>query len=102
MLDVLVAASMKLGYAADCNLCPDDVSFGRPHPYMIFENAVRLQVYPLATVVKIGDTTSDIEEGLNAGTWTIGVAMTGNMMGLSREEFSVLSKSDQESRVAEA
>jgi phosphonoacetaldehyde hydrolase len=102
MLDMLVSASAKAGYHADCNLCPDDVSAGRPHPYMIFENAVRLQVYPLAAVVKVGDTPSDIQEGLNAGTWTVGVAATGNMNGLSREEFSLLSPAEQEACLATA
>lgn len=102
MLAMLVAASAESGYTADCNLCPDDVAAGRPHPYMIFEIAVRLQVYPLAAIVKIGDTPSDIYEGLNAGTWTVGIAATGNMNGLSREEFSTLSPGQQQSRLAVA
>ncbi len=32
----------------------------------------------------------DIEEGLNAGMWTIGVAMTGNEVGLSEAEITKL------------
>jgi phosphonoacetaldehyde hydrolase len=99
MLDVLVEASTKAGFVADCNLCPDDVGAGRPHPYMIFEHAVRLQVYPLAAVVKIGDTPSDVREGLNAGAWAVAVAATGNMNGLSCQEFSALSASEREARL---
>jgi phosphonoacetaldehyde hydrolase len=38
--------------------------------------------------VKIGDTPSDIEEGLNAGMWTIGVTRTGNEVGLTKEEWN--------------
>jgi phosphonoacetaldehyde hydrolase len=38
--------------------------------------------------VKIGDTPSDIEEGLNAGMWTIGVTRTGNEAGLTVEEWN--------------
>jgi phosphonoacetaldehyde hydrolase len=102
MLDLLVEHSAKAGYKADSNLCPSDVGAGRPHPFMIYENAVRLQVYPMAAIVKIGDTPSDIEEGLNAGTWTVGVAATGNMNGLPLAEFQSLSPADQEARVAEA
>jgi phosphonoacetaldehyde hydrolase len=41
-------------------------------------------------VVKVGDTKADIEEGLNAGTWTVGVTRTGNYVGLSREELAGL------------
>ena len=102
MLDLLVAASRKAGYNPDCNVAPGEVGAGRPHPFMIYENAVRLQVYPLAAIVKIGDTPADIEEGLNAGAWSIGVAATGNMIGLSRQGFEALSAEQREERLAVA
>jgi phosphonoacetaldehyde hydrolase len=102
MLDLLVEHSAKAGYRPDCNLSPGDVGAGRPHPFMIFEIAVRLQVYPMAAIVKIGDTPSDIQEGFNAGTWTVGVAATGNMNGLSLAEFQALSTPQQEARLAGA
>lgn len=99
MLDLLVEASRKAGYVPDCSLSPGDVGAGRPHPYMIYENAVRLQVYPLAAIAKIGDTPADIQEGLNAGAWSIGVAATGNMIGLSQKDFDALSASEREARL---
>jgi len=99
MLDLLVEASRKAGFVADCNLAPGDVGAGRPHPFMIYEIAIRLQVYPLRAIVKIGDTPADIQEGLNAGAWSIGVAATGNMMGLSEKAFDALSASEREERL---
>ena len=45
--------------------------------------------------VKIGDTPSDIAEGLNAGMWTIGVTRTGNEVGLSKSELDALSVADR-------
>lgn len=102
MLDMLAEHSSRAGYTADCNLAPDDVGAGRPHPFMIYEIAVRLQVYPLAAIAKIGDTPSDIQEGLNAGVWSIGVAETGNMNGLSYPEFQALPASQQQTRLAAA
>jgi phosphonoacetaldehyde hydrolase len=102
MLDLLVEASRKAGYVPDCNLAPSDVGCGRPHPFMIYENAVRLKVHPLAAIVKIGDTPADIEEGLNAGAWSIGVAATGNMVGLSQSEFEALSEAERKDRLAAA
>lgn len=102
LLDLLVEASRKAGYIPDCNLAPSDVGAGRPHPFMIYENAVRLQVYPLSAIVKIGDTPADIEEGLHAGAWSIGVAATGNMMGLSRQEFEALPAPQREERLVVA
>lgn len=102
MLEVLLESSRKTGYLPDCNLAPGDVGGGRPYPFMIYENAVRLGVYPLRAIAKIGDTPADIEEGLNAGAWSIGVAATGNMMGLSLEEFTALSPPDREARLISA
>jgi phosphonoacetaldehyde hydrolase len=59
-------------------------------------------VYPLAAVAKIGDTPADIHEGLNAGTWSIGVAATGNTIGLSLDDFRKLSDAEKESRLVAA
>jgi phosphonoacetaldehyde hydrolase len=69
---------------------------------MMYESAVRLQVYPLAAIAKIGDTPADIQEGLNAGAWSIGVAGTGNSIGLSFNEFFALPEAERESRLAAA
>ena len=102
MLDLLLENSAKAGYQPDCSLSPEDVGVGRPHPYMIYEIAVRLQVYPMAAIAKIGDTPADIEEGLNAGTWSIGVAGTGNAIGLSQKDFEALPENDRRERLRNA
>lgn len=102
MLDLLVENSAKVGYRPDCSVSPEEVGAGRPHPFMIYESAVRLQVYPMAAIAKIGDTSPDIQEGLNAGTWAIGVAGTGNRIGLSHSDFHALPLPERESRLAEA
>jgi phosphonoacetaldehyde hydrolase len=87
MLDLLVERAAADGYRPDCSVSPEDVGSGRPQPFMIFEIAVRLKVYPLAAIVKAGDTPSDIQEGLNAGVWSVGVARTGNMIGLPQTQL---------------
>jgi len=102
MLDLLVEKSAKDGYSPDCSLTPEEVGAGRPFPFMMYESAVRLQIYPLAAIAKIGDTSADIQEGLNAGAWSIGVAGTGNKIGLSLEEFLALSEAEKESRLTDA
>jgi len=78
MLDVLVEQAAEQGYAPDCSFSPEDAGAGRPHPFMIYAAAIKMQVYPMKAIVKVGDTVSDIQEGLNAGCWTVGVAATGN------------------------
>jgi phosphonoacetaldehyde hydrolase len=94
MMEVLVPEAARRGYQPDSWVCPDDVPAGRPYPWMIYLNAIRLQVFPLEALVKVGDTLVDIEEGLNAGTWTIGLALSGNEMGLSQPEVQALSEEE--------
>ena len=102
MLDQLVRQAAAQGYTPDCSLSPEDVGAGRPAPFMIYQAAILLNVYPLSSIVKVGDTVSDIEEGLNAGTWTIGVTRTGNTIGLSHSEWIALSQEERDSRLEAA
>jgi phosphonoacetaldehyde hydrolase len=102
MLDLVLTRSTRQGYSPDCSLTPEEAGAGRPHPFMIYQCAIRLQVYPMAAIAKIGDTPADIHEGLNAGAWSIGVAGTGNSLGLSFDEFRALPAAEKESRLARA
>jgi phosphonoacetaldehyde hydrolase len=79
------------GYTPDFNICADDVPAGRPAPWMIFRCMEALGIYPTASVVKVGDTLIDIEDGLNAGCWSIGVVDSSNVMGMTHEEWNTLS-----------
>ena len=40
----------------------------------------------------------DIEEGLNAGMWTIGLAVTGNLMGLTESEILALNPEELDNK----
>jgi phosphonoacetaldehyde hydrolase len=94
----LQPAAAAKGYAPDTMVCSSDVPAGRPFPWMCYLNAIRLQVYPLEAVVKIGDTISDIEAGLNAGMWTVGLIESGNEMGLTQKALDRLDKEDRQRR----
>ena len=96
MLEILLKKAATQGYDPDCSLVPDDVGGGRPLPWMCYEIAVRLKVFPLESFVKVGDTVADTEEGLNAGMWTVGVVRTGNMVGLTQAQFAALFQTKQE------
>jgi phosphonoacetaldehyde hydrolase len=102
MMDLLVPAAVASGYRPDCIVTPDDVGGGRPHPWMIFQNAIRLGIDQLSSIVKVGDTISDIEEGLNAGVWTIGVTRTGNLIGMSADDFAAMPRDEQHRRLDRA
>jgi phosphonoacetaldehyde hydrolase len=95
MMDILAPEAEKNGYAPDCIICPDEVPAGRLFPWMCYQNAIRLGVYPMQAMVKVGDTLPDIEECLNAGMWTVGLSLTGNLVGLNEEEVNALSAEEK-------
>jgi phosphonoacetaldehyde hydrolase len=69
---------------------------------MCLQNAIQLQTYPMEAFVKIGDTLPDIEEGLNAGMWTIGLARTGNELGMTEEQVAALDPQILHARLSRA
>jgi len=87
MMNILLPVAESQGLVFDSVVTPDEVKYGRPHPYMIYKNAMNLETYPIWKMVKIGDTIADIEEGLNAGMWVIGLTKSGNEMGMSQQEL---------------
>jgi phosphonoacetaldehyde hydrolase len=98
MMEVLAPNAKENGYEPDCIVCPDEVPAGRPYPWMCYENAIQMGVYPMQAIVKVGDTLVDIEEGLNAGMWTVGLSMTGNLLGLNEAEVEALSTEERSGR----
>jgi phosphonoacetaldehyde hydrolase len=90
MMEVVLREAANQGFVADAMVCADDVKQGRPAPWMALENARRLGIYPLEALVKVDDTIPGIEEGLNAGLWSVGVVRTGNEIGLRRHEVESL------------
>jgi phosphonoacetaldehyde hydrolase len=102
LLDVVLPEAARLGYAPDTSVTPDEVGGGRPAPFMCYRNAILLRVFPLWRCVKIGDTPSDIAEGLNAGMWTIALTATGNEIGLSQADWEALEPEERATRQQDA
>lgn len=97
MMNIVVSKATELGYTPDCWFSPDAVNGKcRPYPYMIFENLKALQVTDVKHVLKVGDTVSDIKEGVNAGVWSVGVIEDSSELGLSQEEFESLPPAEQD------
>lgn len=99
MMEIVASEAKAQGYEPDFIVCSDEVPEGRPAPYMCFENAKNLSIYPMESMVKIGDTPVDIEEGQNANMWTIGLARTGNELGCSEEEVEALSLEERNQKL---
>lgn len=67
--DIVSAISEKLtwvGDVLDCAVTSDDVSVGRPYPFMIYTAMHELKILSPDYVTKIGDTELDFAEGHNA------------------------------------
>ena len=58
----------------DAVICGDDVTQGRPAPYMIFRAMEATGAGSVHRVANVGDTTLDLQAGYNAGVrWNVGV-----------------------------
>jgi phosphonoacetaldehyde hydrolase len=102
IMERLLPLAAAQGYAPDNLVCAGDLADGRPTPLMMYQCFADLGVYPPAAVVKIDDTEPGILEGLAAGTWTVGVSISGNCVGLSAEEWAATEVEDQASLRAQA
>lgn len=87
MMEVLIPIAKEKGFIPDSIVCVSDVPAGRPAPWMAVVSAMQMSIYPFWTILKVGDTIADIEEGLNAGMWTAAVVLTGNAFGLPEERL---------------
>jgi phosphonoacetaldehyde hydrolase len=98
MMDVLLPAAERYGYRPDAAVSATDVPAGRPYPWMAFANAMQLNIFPMEAMVKVGDTIPDIDEGLNAGMWTVGIVLSGNLMALTERELAALPEDEVDRR----
>lgn len=76
------------GYRPDCVVCADELAAGaRPGPWMALECVNRLAAGAVWRCVKVDDTAPGIEEGINAGMWTVGVALSGSPAGWTWDQY---------------
>lgn len=96
MMEPVLKSAKEQGYQPDCWYSPDATNhIGRPYPYMIFKNMMTLQVNSVKNIIKVGDTISDIQEGVNAGVIVIGVIEGSSMLGLNEAEFNALTTKER-------
>jgi phosphonoacetaldehyde hydrolase len=90
IMERLVPVAAAAGYAPDNLVCAGDLAAGRPSPLMMYRSFADLGVWPPARVVKVDDTGVGIAEGVNAGCWTVGLAISGNAVGLTHAQWQAL------------
>ncbi len=102
MMEDLICQARQGGFTPDLFVGPDLVGKGRPAPWMAFYAARQLDVYPMKTFVKIGDTPADVAEAHAAGMWAVSVVRSGNEVGLSLEELQRLPVSERDALLSAA
>jgi phosphonatase-like hydrolase len=70
---LLKKLSWKVGETIDFSIASDEVKQGRPKPDMIHATMKKFEVKIPSEVFKIGDTPSDLMEGMAANCWSFGV-----------------------------
>ena len=90
MMEIVLPLAKQQGYSPDFCVTASEVKRGRPYPYMIYKNMLELDIADIKTVIKVGDTLSDIREGVNAGCISVGVIEGSSELGLSLAEFNAL------------
>lgn len=102
MMEVVQAGAKEKGYVPECVVTADDVGgIGRPAPFMIFENMKQLGLTSVQEVVKVGDTVSDILEGVHAGVTSVGVIVGSSEMGLSEADYVALTAEERTAKMEE-
>ncbi|WP_338021121.1 phosphonoacetaldehyde hydrolase [Bacillus piscicola] len=99
MMKVVTKGAKQQGYEPDFLATAQDVPAGRPYPWMMYLNAMKLGVYPMKHCIKAGDTISDIKEGVNAGAWSVGVIKGGSELGLTEEQVRAMDEDELNERM---
>jgi phosphonoacetaldehyde hydrolase len=102
MMTPILAAAAAQGYSPDNVVCAGETKVGRPSPLMLWKTMVDLGVYPSQDVVKVDDAPVGIEEGKAAGCFTIGVAGSGNELGLDLESYGAMAAPERALRLEKA
>lgn len=93
----LIGLATAKGYEPDCTVCADDLEAGsRPGPWMALDCVRQLKIGAVSHCVKVDDTMPGIAEGLNAGMWTVGLALSGSPAGLTLADYLAASDDERE------
>lgn len=102
IMEVVSPLAAAQGYVPDNLVCAGDMASARPGPLMMVKTLADLGVWPPSSVVKVDDTVPGLQEGRAIGCWVVGLAVTGNMLGLSEPQWLALPEAEQQRLRAQA
>jgi phosphonoacetaldehyde hydrolase len=101
MAEILPRAAAQ-GYEPAVVVCAGETPSGRPSPLMTWKALIALDAWPARLCVKVDDAEVGVEEGRAAGCWSLGVAASGNGVGLSLAALEALGEADRRARIDRA
>lgn len=102
VMDGLMPLAAAQGYTPDHCVTVSEAPRGRPFPDMVLMNALALGADDLRGCVVVDDSPTGLISGRAAGMWAVGIAASGNEIGLSLEEWTALPDAEKEIRRAAA
>ncbi len=92
MMQGILNAAAEQGYAPDVVVCAGETPSGRPAPLMTWKALIEMDAWPASACVKVDDAEVGVAEGCAAGCWSVGLAASGNGVGLSPDAWRSLSE----------
>lgn len=96
IMERLLPLAAAQGYEADNLVCAGDLPRGRPTPMNMYKCFLDLDVWPAHAVVKVDDTGVGLDEGREAGCWTVGVCLSGNEAGVTPAELAAMPEAEKQ------
>lgn len=101
LMEIVIPIAAAGGYHADVVVCSDEVSAGRPTPWMNVRAAELLGAYQFDQIVVVDDTPVGIQAAKNGGMIAVAVSLTGNSLGLSEAEVRQMPEATLHQRLLE-
>jgi phosphonoacetaldehyde hydrolase len=98
-MESVIPRAAAQGYSPAVVVCAGETPTGRPAPLMAWKALIALDAWPAQACVKVDDATVGIEEGRLAGCWTVGLAASGNGVGLALDAYRALPEAERAKRV---
>ena len=99
MMAPVIERAAAQGYAPEHLVCSGETPRGRPTPLMIYKTCAELGVWPLSRVVKVDDSEAGVAEGRSAGCLSVGVAASGNGVGLAAATLEAMPALERQARI---
>ena len=100
MMVPILKAAAEQGYDPKVTICAGMTPQGRPAPLMLWRAMAELGAWPARSCVAVDDAPVGIAAGAHAGLWTVGIAGSGNGVGLCAADFYSLDEAENQRLMA--